>query len=71
MDREVMSTSAAAAFLDCTPTALYKLVSRRAIPYRKKGKKLLFLRSELTQFLRELPGLKLEDLATRDLRLSC
>jgi excisionase family DNA binding protein len=69
MDRETMCTSAAAAFLDCTPTALYKLVSRRAIPYRKKGKKLLFLRSELTQFLRELPGLKLEDLATRDLRL--
>jgi excisionase family DNA binding protein len=69
MDKEVMSTSAAAAFMDCTTTALYKLVSRRAIPYRKKGKKLLFLRSELTQFLRELPGLKLEDLAARDLQL--
>jgi excisionase family DNA binding protein len=69
MEIEAMSTSGAAAFLGCTTTALYKLVSRRAIPYRKKGKKLLFLRSELTQFLRELPGLKLEDLATRDLRV--
>ena len=68
MDKEVMSTSAAAMFLDCTTTALYKLVSRRAVPYRKKGKKLLFLRSELEQFLRELPGLRLEELATRDLR---
>jgi excisionase family DNA binding protein len=69
MDREAMNTSAAAAFLDCTPTALYKLVSRRAIPFRKKGKKLLFLRSELEQFLRQLPGLRLVDLATRDFRL--
>ena len=69
MEKEVMSTSAAAVFMDCTTTALYKLVSRRVIPYRKKGKKLLFLRSELTQFLRELPGLKLEDLAARDLQL--
>jgi excisionase family DNA binding protein len=64
-----MSTSTAAAYLGCTTTALYKLVARQAIPYRKKGKKLLFLRSELEQFLRELPGLRLEDLATRDLRL--
>jgi hypothetical protein len=69
MDKEVMGTSAAAVFMDCTTTALYKLVARRAIPFRKKGKKLLLLRSELTQFLRELPGLKLEDLAARDLRL--
>jgi excisionase family DNA binding protein len=68
MEKEVMSTSAAAVFMDCTTTALYKLVARQAIPYRKKGKKLLFLRSELTQFLRELPGLKLEDLAARDLQ---
>jgi excisionase family DNA binding protein len=69
MEKEALGASAAAAFLDCTPTALYKLVSRRAIPYSKKGKKLLFSRSELTQFLRGLPGLKLEDLATRELRL--
>jgi excisionase family DNA binding protein len=69
MEKEVMSTSAAAVFMDCTTTAIYKMVARQAIPYRKKGKKLLFLRSELAKFLRELPGLKLEDLATRDLRL--
>ena len=69
MGKEVMSTSAAAVFMDCTTTAIYKMVARQAIPCRKKGKKLLFLRSELTKFLRELPGLKLEDLATRDLRL--
>jgi excisionase family DNA binding protein len=69
MDKEAMGISAAAVFMNCTEAALYKLVARRAIPYRKKGKKLLFLRSELTQFLRELPGLKLEDLAARDLQL--
>jgi excisionase family DNA binding protein len=69
MEKEVMSTSAAAVFMDCTTTAIYKMVARQAIPYRKKGKELLFLRSELAKFLRELPGLKLEDLATRDLRL--
>jgi excisionase family DNA binding protein len=69
MDKEAMGTSAAAIFMNCTEAAIYKMVARQAIPYRKKGKKLLFLRSELTQFLRELPGLKLEDLAARDLRL--
>jgi hypothetical protein len=47
MEKEVMSTPAAAVFMGCTTTALYKSVARRAIPFRKKGKKLLFLRSEL------------------------
>jgi excisionase family DNA binding protein len=69
MNQEAMGTSAAAVFMNCTDAAIYKMVARQAIPYRKKGKKLLFLRSELEQFLRELPGLKLEDLAARDLRL--
>lgn len=68
MDKEALGTSAAAVFMDCTLAGIYKMVARQAIPYRKKGKKLLFLRSELEQFLRELPGLKLEDLATRDFR---
>jgi excisionase family DNA binding protein len=69
MNQEAMGTSAAAVFMNCTDAAIYKMVARQAIPYRKKGKKLLFLRSELEQFLRELPGLRLEDLATRDLRV--
>ncbi len=65
---KALTTYEAADLLACSTTALYKLVARRQIPYRKKGKRLLFLRSELEQFLRELPGLKLEDLTTRDLR---
>ena len=69
MDKEAMGTSAAAIFMNCAEAAIYKMVARQAIPYRKKGKKLLFLRSELTQFLHELPGLKLEELAARDIRL--
>ena len=69
MDREAMGTSGAAVFMNCTEAAIYKMVARQAIPYRKKGKKLLFLRSELAQFWRELPALKLEELAARDIRL--
>ena len=40
MDKEAMGTSAAAVFMNCTDAAIYKMVVRRAIPYRKKGKKL-------------------------------
>jgi excisionase family DNA binding protein len=44
-----------------TPPAQYKLVARGKIPYRKFGRKLLFKKSELLQFLDELPGRRPEE----------
>lgn len=37
----------AAAFLATTPKAVYALVSRREIPFRRLGRRLLFDRAEL------------------------
>jgi excisionase family DNA binding protein len=58
---EALTTGEAARLLACSPSALYKLVARRKIPFRKQGKKIVFLRSELEQYLNQLPGNRLED----------
>jgi excisionase family DNA binding protein len=58
---EALTTGEAARLLACSPSALYKLVARRKIPFRKQGKKIVFLRSELEQYLNQLPGYRLED----------
>ena len=44
---QLLNVKEAAAFLNLTPYTLYGLVSRGEIPVNKKGKKLMFLRSEL------------------------
>jgi excisionase family DNA binding protein len=42
----------AAEFLRIAPKTLYGLVSQRRIPYRKAGRRLLFLESELIEWTR-------------------
>ena len=44
---QLLNVKEAAAFLNLTPYTLYGMVSRGEIPVNKKGKKLMFLRSEL------------------------
>jgi excisionase family DNA binding protein len=51
-----------AILLSCTELALYKRVSRNEIPYRKWGKKILFLKTDIEQFLQGLPGLTLHQI---------
>jgi excisionase family DNA binding protein len=58
---EFMNINEAAAFTGYTPTALYRKVARRQIPYRKHGWRLLFKRSELLEFLEALPGVRLDE----------
>ena len=58
---EALTTGEAAKLLACSPSALHKLVACRKIPFRKQGKKIVFLRSELEQYLNQLPGYRLED----------
>jgi excisionase family DNA binding protein len=57
----------AAKVLGCSPSALYKLVARRKIPFRKQGKKIVFLDRELETYLDGLPGIKLDELADAEL----
>jgi excisionase family DNA binding protein len=42
-----MNVQEAAEFLRVAPKTLYGLVSQRRIPYRKAGRRLLFLESDL------------------------
>jgi excisionase family DNA binding protein len=47
-----MNVREAAEFLRLAPKSLYSLVSQRRIPYRKAGRRLLFLESELVDWTR-------------------
>jgi excisionase family DNA binding protein len=48
----LMEVKEAAEFLRVAPKTLYGLVSQRRIPYRKAGRRLLFLESELIEWTR-------------------
>jgi len=62
---EFLSTTEAADLLRKSPAAVRNLVMRRAIPYRKPGGRLVFLRDELEQWVRKSPGVSIEDLTRR------
>ena len=46
-DHRFITVSEAAELLRLAPKSIYSLVSQRRIPYRKAGRRLLFLESEL------------------------
>jgi excisionase family DNA binding protein len=46
-ERKFLTVNEAAALLRLAPKSVYSLVSQRRIPYRKAGRRLLFLESEL------------------------
>jgi len=47
-----LNINEAAEFLRIAPKTLYGLVSQRRIPFRKAGRRLLFLQSELLEWTR-------------------
>jgi excisionase family DNA binding protein len=49
---KMLNIKEAATFLDITVAALYSLVSRKAIPVNKPGKRLYFDKNELTEWIR-------------------
>jgi excisionase family DNA binding protein len=55
-----------AAMLGRSENAIRRMVERRQIPYRKSGRRVLFVESELKAFIEALPGLPLEDLRERE-----
>jgi excisionase family DNA binding protein len=55
----VLSVRDMAALLGCSEQAVYKQVYRQALPFRKLGRKVIFLRQEVEVYLNELPGLQL------------
>ncbi len=65
MNDGYLSVDEAASLFGSTPDALYRKVERGQVPYRKWGKRLLFKRSELLEFLDALPGMRPEDVKRR------
>jgi len=55
-----------ATILGRSENAVRRMVERRQIPYRKSGRRVLFLESELQAFMEALPGLSIEDLRERE-----
>jgi len=66
MREKLLSVEEAAEMLGRTIHAIYRLVERRQIPFRKSGRRVLFVESELRAFIEALPGLSLEDLRERE-----
>jgi excisionase family DNA binding protein len=56
----VLTVKDMAALLGCCEQAVYKQVYRQALPYRKMGRKVIFLRQEVEAYLNGLPGLELQ-----------
>jgi len=59
---EIMNIQEVARLLGRTPAAVRNLTYRRKIPYRKPAGRLAFLRSEIEIWIRESPGLKLQEI---------
>ncbi len=60
--KDNFTTEECAQFIGHTPGAVRNLVRKCAIPYRKPGGRLMFLRREIEQCIENAPGLKLEDM---------
>jgi len=58
---EYLNVDEAAGLIGRTAHAVYRLVARRQLPYRKHGRRLLFTRSELLEFLETLPGVRMDE----------
>jgi hypothetical protein len=64
--RRFVSLQAAAIFIDHTEKALRKLVERRKVPFRRNGRRLLFVLQELEIWFHSLPGVTLEEALVRN-----
>jgi len=59
--RERLDTRQAANFLGRSEGAVRNLVHRQAIPFRKAGGRLVFLRAELDRWIKEAPGKTIDE----------
>ena len=60
--KEFLNKKEAGEFLDRSPAAIGNLVMRRKIPFRKPAGRLVFLRSELEQWVKDSPGVRLAEI---------
>jgi len=60
-----LTTDDVADLLGRTPKAIRRMVERGQLPYRKLGRRVLFLREELEAFIEALPGVRPTDVRKR------
>jgi excisionase family DNA binding protein len=63
-----IDASRTAQYLGITTQALYNLVARRFVPFRKMGKKLVFDVQELDAYIARLDGIGADEAADRILK---
>ena len=54
---EYFGTEGCAEFIDRSPGAVRNLVMRRKIPFRKPGGRLMFIKSEIVEWIENSPGM--------------
>lgn len=57
----VLDVAGAASFLGSTASAVRHRVARRLLPFRRLGSRIVFLRSEIEQFLATRPGCTVQE----------
>lgn len=67
MKERLLDVTEAASLLGRSENAVRRMVERRQIPYRKSGRRVLFLESEILAFIEGLPRFPLAKLRERDL----
>jgi len=63
--KDLLNTMECADYIGRTPGAVRNLVLRRAIPFRKPGGRLMFLRHELERWIDQALGIRVEDMDRR------
>ena len=66
MTERLLDIKDAAELLGRTPHAVYQMVARRQIPFRKSGRRVFFLEQELRGFIDTLPGVSLAEIRERE-----
>lgn len=61
IDGALLDVCGAATFLGDTEHAIRAQVARGLLPHRRRGGRIVFLRAELEEFLRRLPGVTLDE----------
>jgi len=57
----VLDFHSAAEFIGCSDKKLRAKVERRTIPFRRDGRRIIFIRGELTKFFENLDGVSVEE----------
>lgn len=53
---QYLTVQEAAALLRCQPSTIYQLVHKKSIPFRKRGRQLLFEAREIDQWTKDCAG---------------